>query len=218
MVLESPHDLMTRTTTPQRVSQLVRKFCRRVVPDGEPLYLHCGTVDAAIPQECFQNVAARVAADGGSVQHGWTIWMWPSVLLEAEFHAVWRAPEGDLVDVSPRIAKEDRILFLPDPSRVYAGRQVDNIRQPLSKDDVVKDFIALAEARFWVLNRGDRADAHEVAIEDPRERAVLMLGAMTGHMLFQRMKSNDPCACGSGFKYRTCCGPRVRELLADLRP
>lgn len=36
---------------------------------------------------------------------------------EAIFHTVWKAPDGRLVDVTPRMDLEKRLLFVPDRDR-----------------------------------------------------------------------------------------------------
>lgn len=211
--------VMKRTTTPDQVTSLVRRFCNRVVPGGKPVYLEETPQPGARPQQCFKNVEAKISGDGGSVQHGWTIWFWASVLMEAEFHGVWKSPSGELVDVTPRLADVKRVLFLPDAKRQYEGRQIDNIRHALSKDELVTDFIALAETAFWVMNRGSRADRDEVPVRELNdiEKAVLIVTERASMELSQGRKANDPCLCDSGQKYRSCCSSDVKLLLKDVR-
>ncbi|MDQ3819520.1 MAG: zinc chelation protein SecC, partial [Acidobacteriota bacterium] len=119
--------------TPRKITDDVQEFCREVAEGGEPVYLEVVPSHQDIPLDCFINVEKRVSEYGGSVQHGWRIWEWPHTMIEAEFHAVWLAPDDMLVDVTPAPKGVTRVLFLPDSSRVYEGRQVNNIRKPLSK-------------------------------------------------------------------------------------
>lgn len=65
---------------------------------------------------CSDGVRLKVAADGGAPVYGWTIWEWPPAIVTAEFHCVWRSPQGDLVDITPKPADEKTILFVEDPS------------------------------------------------------------------------------------------------------
>jgi hypothetical protein len=89
----------------------------------------------------------------------------PGVLLEAEFHAVWRDASGARVDVTPKaIPGIDHIFFLPDPALDYKGRQIDNRRVAITGDPTVEEYIVAAEAWFDVLNRGERADMTEVRV------------------------------------------------------
>lgn len=52
------------------------------------------------------------------------------------------------------------ITFVADPTRQYEGRQVDNVRKPLTKDPKVRQFIYLMKRRFEILNTGTLADQH----------------------------------------------------------
>lgn len=95
-------------------------------------------------------------------------------MVEGEFHAVWRSPDGNLLDVTPNALNSDKILFITDPSRTYQGKQIDNIRIPLSKDQRVLEFIDLAHRRFLVMNEGDLAyQIGEVAIDDRKLRPIM---------------------------------------------
>jgi len=59
----------------------------------------------------------HVEEQGGAVQHGWALWEWPRVMVEAEFHAVWRSPDGSRLDVTPREDSQQRILFVSHAER-----------------------------------------------------------------------------------------------------
>ena len=139
---------------------------------------------------------------------GWAIWATP-VMVEAEFHAVWSGPAGDLVDVSPRAHGETRILFLPDPSRTYEGRQVNNVREPVFKNDVlVARFIKVNNQIFDVMNRGSRADKHGMVSVPADEIAPLLLKKerLGLEMMRRRVDPDAPCVCGSAKKLKNCCG------------
>ena len=64
----------------------------------------------------------------------------------------------------------DNILFLPDSTKIYKGRQVDNIRQALVNDPDVTRWLYLARKRFGILNAGDLANQHG-RIELPQKLA-----------------------------------------------
>ena len=65
---------------------------------------------------CSDGVAEKIKADGGDIAFGWTIWEWPNVLWTAEFHAVRRSPDGQLIDITPKPKRESRILFVANQS------------------------------------------------------------------------------------------------------
>lgn len=142
---------------PKLREQYVRSFCYRVVPGSQPCHIPLQPLAGAPESECFSVVPEQVRRCGGEQVVGWAIWEWRKVMIEAEFHAVWRDPDGNLVDVTPKPFEMPKILFLPDPNRRYEGVQVDNVRHPLRKDPRIKRFIDLAERLFALLNEGDLA-------------------------------------------------------------
>jgi hypothetical protein len=61
----------------------------------------------------------KVLAAGGTVQFGWCFCVYDkNHLLQAFHHAVWRTPEGTLIDITPLRASPvidgGRLQFLPD--------------------------------------------------------------------------------------------------------
>ena len=91
---------------------------------------------------------------------GWAVWEWPRVFIEAEFHAVWKHPDGLLLDIAPRQFSIPRVLPLPDPKRIYTGRQVGSIRLPLCNDKTVKRFCEVSALIHKELNTGALADVY----------------------------------------------------------
>jgi hypothetical protein len=193
--------------TPFSISSAMRRLASELVPGGAPVYVPVRPAGGSREHECFANAAAHAAAHGGQVVYGWALWEWPTVMVEGEFHAVWRSPGGDLVDVSPREDGEARVLFLPDPSRTHDGRQVDNIRRALRDDPRIHQLIELSARIFDVMNAGGRArQTGEVFV--PAVEVAPLLEARND--LIRRLHSatpsrNAPCPCGSGRKYKQCC-------------
>jgi hypothetical protein len=146
--------------TPRAITEAVRSFCRRVVAGSQPVYLDTRPVPGAALDDCFAVVKRRVALGGGERVLGWQIWEHPGLMIEAEFHAVWRDPSGRLRDITPKPNGISSILFLPDPSRGYEERQVNNIREPLWDTPEVRELIAAADARFEFMDRDERAYQH----------------------------------------------------------
>ncbi|WP_157650159.1 hypothetical protein [Burkholderia ubonensis] len=110
-----------------------------------------------------------MAIHGGEQLNGWAIWEVPGVFIEAEFHAIWRDAAGELHDLTPRPQwPGSSITFLPDPKRIYRGRQIDNIRKALVKDSDVTRFLFLNRRMFEIMNAGDLADQHGLISLPPR--------------------------------------------------
>jgi len=200
------------TRTPKAVTPAILALCEDMGLVGKPQYLDVSPVDNARALYCFPVVAQLVERAGGETCYGWRFWEVPWAYVEAEFHAVWRNPAGDLVDVTPTQTGVHRILFIADPSAVYGGRQVNNVRRALGTNPAVDEFLEAADAEFEFLNRGSRADVHALslsmseaaelrAIEQRRADALVAMA----HSL-PNPGRNDPCPCGSRKKYKKCCG------------
>jgi hypothetical protein len=149
----------------------VQVFCSEICPGKESIIIECDPQYDASENECFELVEEKVKEFGGSLQLGWAIWERSGVFIEAEFHAVWKKPDGTFLDLNPRSIKFkiDSILFIPDETLKYEGKQVDNIRKALVNDKDVVRFLFLSERRFKVLNRGDRAYEYGQIILPPKE-------------------------------------------------
>lgn len=149
----------------------VLEFCNAVVPGQLPILVSHEPLANKPLLECLTIVPEHVACHGGKQLTGWAIWEGTHI-IEAEFHAVWRNPEGRIVDLTPRPPELAlaNILFLEDLGREYTGRQIDNIRKPLVDSFNVKRLIKLMERRFEILNEGDLADQYEVQLSPTAER------------------------------------------------
>lgn len=70
------------------------------------------------PQNCHFNVWVQWDKAGGEPQHGWLL-AEDAVqdFAEAQFHTVWRSPDGRLLDITPRADAEEHVMFVPDAGR-----------------------------------------------------------------------------------------------------
>ncbi len=142
---------------PKLIKPYIVSFSRQVIGavDAMPFYIPCTPLHNFPHNECFSLVESYVALHGGNMVLGWAIWEYPKAFIEAEFHAVWCAPDGSYLDISPRNHVVPRVLFIPDVRRKYNGTQVDNIRKPLTKDKNIENFLSLRSEYFRLLNEGD---------------------------------------------------------------
>lgn len=146
-----------RTNVAALGQEHVRDFCKTVDSGSQPVSVRCSPVFGAI-NDCFPQVERRVIESGGNLVLGWAIWEITGQLIEAELHAVWQKPDGQLLDIASRPIRFDSITFLPDTKRLSYARQIDSIRQPLNSDPRILEFISLLSQKFAVLNEGDLAD------------------------------------------------------------
>lgn len=168
---------------------------------------------------CFNNVAQHQANHGGSIQYGWCIWETPGILLQAEFHAVWKTPDGKLVDITPhnQNLRDGHILFLVDSVRVYEGVRVNNIRIPLLDAPIVTAYLDAQNALFAETQHYMNDQRQKLNTETQRHDAVQQVNKVLkqfedSHLALERLikkrfPRNDPCPCGSGLKAKKCCYP-----------
>ena len=130
---------------PSRITADVRRLCRKLGDVEEPVFVEVEPRTDSGLNDCFMDVQRQVAEFGGSVQHGWLIWLLPGILIEGEFHSVWRRPDASLLDVTFKQDRERQILFAPDRVRQFADLRVPTIRHAIGRDPRIKQFMELSE-------------------------------------------------------------------------
>jgi len=195
---------------PKGLHTYVMDFCRSISSE-QPAFIPIRSEKGGIENECIWNVRHQVEKSGGQMILGWNVSEWYGIMLEASFHAVWRTPSGELIDVTPNEANKDRSLFLPDAKLVYEEKQIDSILHPLISDDRLNEFISNQHEIFRLENTGDRALKHGHIIlsqKDADRRGELKL--RQNELMFaiadQTPGRNDYCRCGSGLKHKKCHG------------
>ncbi|EJB8410427.1 TPA: hypothetical protein RHI22_001694 [Acinetobacter baumannii] len=193
-------------------SESVKSLLKKISSDSMPFYISCQPNQSDIENECFSLVDNYIQAHGGERINGWALWEQPNLYIEAEFHAIWKSPEGNYLDLNPRQHKTVNILFLPQLDLTYEGFQRNNIRLPLTNNKSVHNFLKFKDYEFEFNNRGNRKGMHgEVYITDPAEireydnlmRTLLRLGIEI-NQLIKPLTNYDPCICGSGKKAKWC--------------
>ena len=196
------------------LSEKVIQLCSKIVPGVKPFFLDVEMVDFTQPNECFPNVNTMVSKKGGSVQYGWQIWETiPNIMIEGEFHSVWVDQSGVYHDITPKEKGINKILFLPDNTRKYEQKQIDNIRMNLTNHHLIDDYINNAEAIFEATNRGELATSNQYILTP--EISNLFAEKLSYRKLIEDKFTspripdnprNKACICGSGKKYKKCCG------------
>lgn len=151
---------MKHTIPASPESHQAQKICEQILTNVNSLWVNSEPLPGAPIKECFKIVMDHVARYGGQAVTGWAIWEVPGVYIEAEFHSVWQDLDGVMHDLTPYPYKFEKILFLPDHTRTYCGRQIDNFRQALVKDRDVYRWLYLAKRCFELMNAGDLADQY----------------------------------------------------------
>jgi hypothetical protein len=158
---------------PEQIDAATRAFCATIAP-APPLYVRVAASPAARVAYCFDNSVAHAAAHGGEAVYGWAVWRWPGRWFEAEHHAVWRSPSGDLVDVTPQAGDPPRILFLPDPSAPYDPATFRrNVMAPDAGNPLAAEYIALVAARGDITDRYWYPGCEVLPLFSPEDQARL---------------------------------------------
>jgi len=189
---------MSRVTTPCIITSQIKDLCQSL-SECEPIFVNVKVDPRSIINECFPNVDTYVKGHGGQRIFGRCIWQRANVLIEAEAHAVWKSPSGEIIDITPHIHEETSILFLADPEMIYNGNCIPNIRKALTESSLVAEFIALFNERDRIA-----AETKESTYSLPADMVRRIFEIE--QILNQRVGRNDQCPCQSGMKYKKCCG------------
>jgi hypothetical protein len=219
------HCPLPKTLTEEHLS-----FCRSICATQTPSFAPIQPAEGALFGECFNNVKTHIDKFCGSMVYGWDVSILDGVYGEAEFHSVWCSPEGQLIDITPKPHDDAMILFHPDDGREYDfqnGRGFPNQFAVFNNDPLVEKFIALSKTRsekFSSMGAGRlftmpkqfikdlliaqyEVYAKYVGLDDEDMASYNQLVALPTPIV-KKVKAgrNDPCTCGSGKKYKKCCG------------
>lgn len=201
---------------PRILTPEIRSFCRALVGVQAPVFLENEPSAWPEAEDCYAAVDDQVRRHGGAACFGWRIWEWPRTLLEAEFHCVWRNPEGGLRDIAPTKMLDGRILFVADAVRTFTGTRIGSRQHPLRSGIDVSDFIAACEAEFELLERGDRATQFgRVTLQgdEAEEYRRILARKLTAEISMREVMPtpgrNEACPCGNGKKYKRCHGANL---------
>ncbi len=187
-------------TAPTKINEAVKALQRKLRLETSPLFVDVIPSQDCQLDECFTNVARQVRVAGGTIQYSWTVWECPRKYIEGEFHALWVTPDGKSLDITPHRDGEAQILFIPDHTRRYANKLVCTVRLALSTDKDVLRFIDHGNAfdKF----RAEHTDSNGRPTFTPHEYSEFL----NSRPRLRNLGRNTPCPCGSGTKYKHCCG------------
>lgn len=203
---------------PNKFNPLLTILRDKLGLEDDPIAIKVQVEPDAKPIECFPNVQSKIKVDGGDIVYGWAIWF-TGHMIEAEFHAVWRSPAGELVDITPRENHVfSEIAFIPDRKRIFEGKQVNNVRINTSGNQLVDDLIELLDTIFILENKGSNATSFtSLKLTDPEIRAYNFLKDYIDAikaMIAQNNTVKSPCFCGRIIPYENCHG---NNLISDLK-
>lgn len=191
---------MARETTPIKITQAIMDMCASITSSSTPVFVTVQPKPWALPHECFNNVQQMIRQNSGTMISGWAIWQWGNILLDAEVHAIWQSPDGDFTDITPHNYSETRIFFLPDASVNYKEVPIRSHRKALTGSALVAELIHLYSKRDDIMCSSAAGNTYALPV------AMVLRINQIQTLLHQKAGRNDPCPCGSGLKYKKCCG------------
>ncbi len=137
-------------TVPSAKDKKVLNFCRQI-NNNQPFYVDVRFWEQSQAVDCFNNVNKYVELKGGDIIFGWAVWHHHRLMLEAEFHSVWKSPEGAYLDITPRPISFKRIFFLPDYEQKYdfkAEKRISNKWYPLTVHSDFDNLVNVLQGSF----------------------------------------------------------------------
>ncbi|OJJ12956.1 hypothetical protein BKI51_02500 [Alphaproteobacteria bacterium AO1-B] len=207
--------IISPTKIPKTIGVRTRRACSELADASKLIFVDVEPTSDALPNKCVLNVRDVVNNEGGEVVLGWSISLWPDVMIQCIGHAVHKSNTG-LRCVTPDKDGCERILFLPDSSLTFdfddPQARLPTKMIPLCKDPLVARLIENEEREYLIKCRYPRgADTIEVRGNDAIElRRLDEAKPELVRRVFLRTKHhNDTCVCGSGRKFRKCCRPKM---------
>ena len=152
--------------SPSEITSHVEKLLDKMNAQFDPEQVKVVLEPYAKIHNCFMNVAEKVNRDGGKIIYGRAIF-YTDLVCEAEMHAVWESPNGELIDITPRECAFEEIMFVYDEDFVYENQLVDNIRINSTDNPIVEDFILLCETLEKFYTYGTRINDDEMSLPKP---------------------------------------------------
>ena len=187
---------------------------------NKPIYVDIVPDIDAIIGECFLNVINKVDTANGEAVFGWKFAEY-SFMIEAQFHAVWKTHDGNLVDVTPGDdPKVKQILFVIDHTRTFDGKRTDNFRFNTTNNELVDDIIEIEKARFKLTDNAKEVDATGRVMFNEDENIKWQRLNFVSLNVDDMYRCNDTvhskCFCNSGLSYEQCHRQSIKEFLAKM--
>ena len=178
-IIKMQQDGLDQCFRPAEVTERLSSFSVAIGADRLIQRVPVEPFHGTICGRCFDNCSHVNEALGGKVIHGWAWHQVRNLFVVAEFHAVWQARDGQLIDVTPPVLPRPITTFSCDPVRVAADIPCDlprnslealykssepNRRFALKDDQDVHEWICAEEASA-ALN-AKRFDGEEIRLAE----------------------------------------------------
>ncbi|QQA43963.1 SEC-C domain-containing protein [Pelagovum pacificum] len=183
-------------------------FSNLLAPGANALTIPILPSKTSLAGYCYWNVESCCDKLGGKLIFGWQVTTIKRFFVQAVHHAVWEAPDGRLIDPTPKLAASPHSgTFCPDgsdlnfhafdrfPKRVWAVKHQD--AQEWKRYDLMYDRLRIEQVKFGTasnkLSDFERLDRPKWKKAEQR-------------MLHRASRRGEECLCGSGKSYGRCHG------------
>ncbi len=186
--------------TSNEFTQAISYFCRALSPGESLARVPVIPEIDATSGYCPQNVAAKVARDGGEAVSGWDITWEEDEWIEAEAHIVWKSPDGFLIDITPKMSGESESVFVPRPGFWDGTRFVPNRRMTLQDSQECRAYFMYGKLRDKLKEKSWNGSVWIITEQEEKELQAKISKILSGVPNWQK------CPCQSGKFFRKCCG------------
>lgn len=208
---------------PQQISDDILSFCSQI-NGSNPLIVPIKPEQDYQENFCCENVDKHIKKHGGKMICGWYFQITLGVCISAIAHSIYQSPNGEMLDVTPffdleavitgKFVLHENTVFLPDSNVIFTN---DNIvpskRYLLSNDQDTKDYVTILDKEdkfiadlplFGIneLNAIQTSEYEKIQKAKQTLKTKILSKSSTG----KKVGRNEPCPCGSGKKYKKCCG------------
>lgn len=140
--MKDQDQVYTRITSnsPKKVNAAVRSILLELgLPERNVMWLKYKAPHGFVsePGNCHFNVWVQCNFQGGEPVYGWMISQDVGTdFIEAQFHCVWLALDGSIIDITPRLDSEKRIMFVSDMVRTVQRSDYNGDPALISYDNV----------------------------------------------------------------------------------
>tara|TARA_B100000809_G_C14958778_1_gene466609 strand:- start:41 stop:670 length:630 start_codon:yes stop_codon:yes gene_type:complete len=197
------------------MNRLLEKIKSNNTPQKIPIKIE----KYSIANSCFYNVEDKISIDNGEIVYGWKLHQ-SKFLAEAERHAVWKSPIGELIDITSGSTNQNSILFLEeDKGWKYTGEFTDNLRINLTNNPLVDDLILLNETISKLWKKSKRKSRLELDILEPINNLINLLEkdkVKRGIFIERGNTLNSNCYCENNNVYKECHGLELDKVYNEL--
>lgn len=163
--------MFSKVIIPSNNNKKVLEFCRQI-SDSVPFYIDVIPEVTSTSKYCHHNVKIYTEKNAGEIVYGWIIWQQTHMMLEAEFHSVWKSPCGRYLDITPNRIGSKQILFVPDMEHsydFYGNTRLCNKWHPLTNHPDFKKLNEVLQKHHELLESYPGLGKMELTVEDSKE-------------------------------------------------